>query len=131
MAAERHWPCDDAQFRTACASSASEALRCIEGKWKMILLSQLFALGTLRFSELERLVAGITQKMLAQQLRELERDGIVKRTVHAQVPPKVEYALTDLGHALGPALAALLDWVERRRRSAAAHANVVAGDEAG
>lgn len=68
--------------------------------------------------------------MLAQQLRELERDGIVKRTVHAQVPPKVEYALTDLGHALGPALAALLDWVERRRRSTAGHANVVAGDEA-
>lgn len=131
MGAERDWPCDDAQFRTACASGASEALRCIEGKWKMILLSQLFALGTLRFSELERLVAGITQKMLAQQLRELERDGIVKRTVHAQVPPRVEYALTDLGHALGPALAALLEWGQRRRRSAAGHANVVACDEAG
>lgn len=129
MGARRHWPCEDAQFRAACASAASEALRCIEGKWKMTLLSQLFALGTLRFSELERLVAGITQKMLAQQLRELERDGIVRRTVHAQVPPKVEYALTDLGRALGPALAALLDWVELRRRSPAARSGLAACDE--
>jgi DNA-binding HxlR family transcriptional regulator len=68
----------------------------------------------LRFSDLERAIPGVTQKMLAQQLRQLERDGMVRRIVHAQVPPKVEYALTPWGQALCPALDALLTWRETR-----------------
>ena len=68
----------------------------------------------LRFSELERAIPGVTQKMLAQQLRQLERDGMLRRIVHAQVPPKVEYELTPRGQSLCPALDALLAWSEGR-----------------
>jgi DNA-binding HxlR family transcriptional regulator len=64
----------------------------------------------LRFSELERSIPGVSQKMLIQQLRDLERDGIVTRTIHPQVPPKVEYELTSWGQAMCPALDALLEW---------------------
>jgi DNA-binding HxlR family transcriptional regulator len=117
MGSERHWRCDDPSCRASYAAEASEALRCIEGKWKIVILCQLFALGTLRFSELERLVAGVTQKMLIQQLKELEKDGIVTRKVYPQVPPRVEYSLTDVGRALGPAMSALLDWADMRRNS--------------
>jgi DNA-binding HxlR family transcriptional regulator len=67
-----------------------------------------------RFSELERLIPAISQKMLIQQLRQLEADGIVRRIVHHQVPPKVEYALTGWGQALCPALDALLTWAASR-----------------
>jgi DNA-binding HxlR family transcriptional regulator len=67
-----------------------------------------------RFSELERALTGISQKMLAQQLRQLEADGIVMRTVHNQVPPKVEYRLTPWGQSLCPALDALMQWSEKR-----------------
>ena len=69
----------------------------------------------MRFSELGRAVKGITQKVLTQQLRELERDGIVVRSVHAAVPPRVEYRLTEVGDAICPALDALLQWVQLRR----------------
>jgi len=115
MCSERNWMCEDPAYRAAYAATASEALRCVEGKWKIVILCQMFALGTLRFSQLERLVIGITQKMLIQQLKEMEKDGIVERKVYPQVPPKVEYSLTDVGRALGPAMAALLDWAEMRR----------------
>ena len=64
----------------------------------------------MRFSELERRVEGVNQKMLIQQLKELEKDGIVTRTVYPQVPPKVEYTLSPLGIALGPSIEALIDW---------------------
>jgi len=67
-----------------------------------------------RYSDLEKRITGISQKMLAQQLRQLEADGLVTRTVHAQVPPKVEYRLSDWGQALCPALDGLLHWLERR-----------------
>src|SRR5450432_3572999 len=99
MSSERNWMCEDPAHRAAYAATASEALRCVEGKWKIVILCQMFALGTLRFSQLERLVIGITQKMLIQQLKEMEKDGIVERKVYPQVPPKVEYSLTDVGHA--------------------------------
>ena len=69
----------------------------------------------LRFSDLERAISGISQKMLTQQLRQMESDGIVHRIVHHQVPPKVEYGLTDWGQALCPALDALLSWAGQRR----------------
>ncbi len=68
----------------------------------------------LRFSELEKLISDVTQKMLIQQLRALQQDGIVHRTVYPEVPPRVEYSLTELGHALGPAMTALIDWAELR-----------------
>ena len=122
MGTERHWKCDDPVHRAAYAAITSEALGCLDGKWKILILCQLFALGTLRFSELERSVEGITQKMLVQQLRELEKDGIVARTAFPQVPPRVEYSLTDVGRALGPPMTALIDWAEMRRNSQAAGA---------
>ena len=75
---------------------AEVTLAVIGGRWKVIILYQLFQ-GVKRFSELQRAIKGITQKMLTQQLREMERDGIVQRTVYPQVPPKVEYQLTPLG----------------------------------
>src|SRR6185437_16817712 len=93
---------------TSAAADVEAALRLLEGRWKLVILFHLFGGKVLRFSDLERAIPDITQKMLAQQLRQLERDGVVRRIVHAQVPPKVEYALTAWGQALCPALDALL-----------------------
>jgi DNA-binding HxlR family transcriptional regulator len=87
-------------------------LRVLEGRWKLIILFQLFGGQVRRFSDLERSIPGISQKMLIQQLRQLESDGVVGRIVHHQVPPKVEYHLTEWGQALCPALDALLLWAE-------------------
>ena len=96
------------------AGGAEAAFRILEGRWKMIIIFQLFARGVLRFSELEKSIRGASQKMLVQQLRELERDGVVSRTVYPQVPPKVEYRLTEWGQAMCPALDQLLDWAALR-----------------
>jgi len=96
------------------ASGIEEAFRMLEGRWKMVIIFHLFDRGTLRFSELERAIPKVSQKMLIQQLRELERDGIVVRTVYPQVPPKVEYCLTDWGQAMCPALDGLLEWAAQR-----------------
>ena len=96
------------------ASGIDESLRMLEGRWKMVIIFHLFDRGKLRFSELERSIPGVSQKMLIQQLRDLERDGIVTRTVHPQVPPKVEYELTSWGQAMCPALDALLEWAAQR-----------------
>jgi len=82
----------------------------IGGKWKALILWHLAEDGTLRFGELRRLFPKVTQKMLTQQLRELERDGIVKRDVFAQVPPRVDYSLTDVGRTLHPVLLSLNRW---------------------
>jgi DNA-binding HxlR family transcriptional regulator len=89
------------------------ALKVLEGRWKLTILFELFGGRTLRFSELERAIPGITQKMLIQQLRDLERDGVVARIVHPVVPPKVEYRLTPGGEELCPALDELLFWAQR------------------
>ena len=94
------------------ASGVEEALKVLKGRWKLIILFYLGD-GTLRLSELERAIPGITQKMLVQQLRSLERDGVVSRFVHPVVPPKVEYSLTPRGHDLCPALDELLYWAQR------------------
>nr|WP_242455187.1 helix-turn-helix domain-containing protein [Pseudomonas sp. MS15a(2019)] len=86
-------------------------MRVLEGKWKIVIIVQLFAAkAPVRFSELEKRVEGVSQKMLIQQLKELEKNGIITRTVYPQVPPKVEYALSELGLALGPSIEALIDW---------------------
>jgi DNA-binding HxlR family transcriptional regulator len=96
------------------ASGVEGAFRILEGRWKMVIIFQLFARCRLRFSELEKAIPAVSQKMLIQQLRELERDGVVSRTVYPQVPPKVEYDLTDWGKAMCPALDALLEWAALR-----------------
>ncbi len=96
------------------ATGVEGALRILEGRWKMVIIFQLFAHGTLRFSKLERAIPAVSQKTLIQQLRELERDGIVSRKVYPQVPPKVEYDLTEWGKAMCPALDALLEWAALR-----------------
>src|SRR4051794_22091538 len=101
----------------AAASGVEAAFRMLEGRWKMIIIFHLFARGTLRFSELEKAIPAVSQKMLIQQLRELERDGIVRRTVYPQVPPKVEYDLTDWGKAMCDALDALLEWAAQRPKN--------------
>ena len=79
-----------------------------------MILFQLFDGNLLRFSDLERAIPSISQKMLIQQLRQLEHDGVVRRIVHHQVPPKVEYGLTDWGQALCPALDEMLKWAASR-----------------
>ncbi len=81
----------------------------IAGKWKALILCHL-AMGTTRFSALKRTFPSITQKMLTQQLRELEEDGLITRTVYAQVPPKVEYALTPFGESLLPVIQVMSEW---------------------
>ena len=86
------------------------ALQIIGGKWKPLVLWHLASRGVLRFSELKRTIPSITQKMLTQQLRELESDGLVERTVYPQVPPKVEYSLTPLGQSVEPVLVHLNEW---------------------
>ncbi len=112
----REWDCGDPANRQKWADASTETLRVLEGKWKIIILCQLFAAhGPLRFSELEKLIDGINQKMLIQQLKQLEADGIVEREVYPQVPPRVEYRLTQIGIALGPAMQALIEWAEMRR----------------
>lgn len=102
--------CDPAN--TACTAATIRALQLLEGKWKLVIIGQLFANKVIRFSELERAVSGVTQKMLGQQLKQLEKDGLLLRTVYPQVPPKVEYSLTDFGRSLGPAITALREWAD-------------------
>ncbi len=84
-------------------------LNVIGGRWKVLILQELFK-GIRRFSKLHRALKGGTQKMLTQQLREMEKDGIIYRKVYPQVPPKVEYSLTPLGKSLKPILDAMHEW---------------------
>lgn len=88
------------------------ALDIIGGKWKSILLFRILE-GTRRFNELRRLQPSLTPRMLATQLRELHRDGLIARTVYAEVPPKVEYSITEFGRTLEPVLLALTKWAEK------------------
>jgi DNA-binding HxlR family transcriptional regulator len=98
------------------AEGVEQALMMLEGRWKLLILFHLFGGKVLRFSELGRAIPAISQKMLIQQLRQMEADGIVQRTVYHDVPPRVEYSLTDWGQALCPALDALLKWAVLRDR---------------
>ena len=81
----------------------------LSGKWKTLIIHHLMS-GTKRFNELRRLMPEVTQRMLTNQLRELETDGLITRTIYPQIPPKVEYSLTDIGLALKPILAELEAW---------------------
>ena len=105
---------EEALTPSSAADRVVQALKFLEGRWKLVILFRLFGGKVLRFSELEKAIPAISQKMLIQQLRQMEADGIVRRIVHHQVPPKVEYCLTDWGQALCPALDALLQWAAAR-----------------
>ncbi len=85
----------------------------VADKWTMIILDVLAEHGELRFTQLARLVTGVSQKMLTQTLREMEREGLVIRTVHPVIPPKVEYRLTDLGLGLGEAFCGVWIWAQQ------------------
>jgi len=82
----------------------------IGGKWKPLILWHLGVSGTKRFSEVKRSLPGITQKMLTQQLRELEADGMITRKIYPQVPPRVEYTITNEGESLMPILSSMCKW---------------------
>src|SRR5437879_4452141 len=110
---------DEKLTPASAAQGVEDALRVLEGRWKLVILFHLFGGKVLRFSELERAIPAVSQKMLIQQLRQMEADGIVRRIVHHQVPPKVEYCLTKWGQALCPALDALLKWAALREKMSA------------
>ena len=90
---------------------AELALNILSGKWKLKILWHL-SRGTIRFNELQRILGNITTKTLTEQLRELESQGIILRKIYPEVPPRVEYTLTELGHSLKPVLDAMRNWGE-------------------
>ena len=94
------------------ADGIERAFALLRGRWKILILFHLFGGKLVRFAELERRMKGISQKMLAQQLRRLEADGLVRRVVHDTKPPMVEYGLTAWGQSLCPSLNSLLRWVD-------------------
>jgi DNA-binding HxlR family transcriptional regulator len=91
----------------------NEIISRVADKWTMLILEVLNEHGVMRFSEIGRAVDGISQKMLTQTLRQMEREGLVTRTIYPVVPPKVEYALTPLGDSLGRAFCGVWLWAER------------------
>lgn len=94
---------------------ADRTISIISGRWKVAIVFHLLR-GTKRFSEMNRLISGASQRVLTQQLRELEADGVVNRRVYAQVPPKVEYSLTPLGESLKPVVVAMEVWGKEHGR---------------
>lgn len=90
-------------------------LQLIGDKWKVLIIRDLLS-GTKRFSELKRSVTGITQKVLTSHLRAMERDGLLTRKVYPEVPPKVEYTLTETGYSLKPILDSMLEWGSRYQK---------------
>ena len=108
------WPKDSAFIR--------EVLDRIGDKWTVLTISTLSA-GSLRYSDLQASIPGISQRMLTQTLKHLERDGLITRTAYAEVPPRVEYELTDLGRSLLDAVMAMAEW-------AVTHHSEIAGNRA-
>lgn len=104
--------------RYDCAEGCSveATLSIIGGKWKGTILYRLFSDEMLRFNEIRRILPEVSQRTLTSQLRALESDGIISRTVHPEVPPRVEYRLTDYGRTLRDAIMALKDWGDRHKR---------------
>ncbi|MDF5725524.1 MAG: helix-turn-helix domain-containing protein [Rhizonema sp. PD37] len=99
----------EAENHNRLTCEVESTLKVIGGRWKVLIIRELIE-GVKRFGELQRSLNGITQKMLSQQLRELEEDGIIHREVYPQIPPKVEYSLTLLGESLKPILYAMHEW---------------------
>ncbi len=91
-------------------TAMSDVLNRIGDKWSVMVVGMLGRNGTLRFNELKRLINGVSQRMLTLTLRNLERDGLVTRTIYPEVPPRVEYSLTELGKTLQQPISALWDW---------------------
>lgn len=89
----------------------------IDNKWKVIIVRDLLT-GTKRFGELKKSVTGITQKVLTNNLRQMEQDGLLKRKVYPEVPPKVEYTLTETGLSLKPILDSMVEWGNQYRKKA-------------
>ncbi len=98
-----------AKLRRASVCPVETGLDLISGRWKARILWKLYQ-GTMRYGELRRALPGITEKMLARQLRELERDQLVTRTQYPEVPPRVEYTLSEFGETMRPILEALREW---------------------
>jgi DNA-binding HxlR family transcriptional regulator len=90
-------------------------LMMIGDKWKVLIIRELLP-GTKRFNEIHHSIDGVSQKVLTQKLREMESDGLLERKVYAEVPPKVEYSLTEPGKSLGPVLDSLKEWGEMYKR---------------
>lgn len=90
-------------------------MKVLGGKWKPILINAIYFTAPARFGELKRSVVGITQSMLTQQLRELEEDGIISRKIYAEIPPRVEYTLTEFGLTLSPILQSMAKWGKEYR----------------
>ncbi len=90
--------------------SVEATLSVIGGRWKPVIIFNLLQNDVLRFGELKKRIEGITQRMLTNQLRELEKDKIIARKVYAEVPPRVEYSLTDYGRTLEPIMISMRDW---------------------
>jgi DNA-binding HxlR family transcriptional regulator len=94
----------------------AETFEIVGGKWKGAIIFHL-AGGTRRFGELRRLIPEVSQKMLTQQLRALERDGLVRRQLFPEIPPRVEYSLTELGHSLDDVYCKLTGWLVEQREA--------------
>lgn len=115
------------QVRHASLECPTEAaLEIVGGKWKLVILERLVD-DVQRFGQLQRAMPAITARMLTRQLRELEADGLVLRTVYTQVPPKVEYSLTDVGRSLEPLLGQLHAWGDWYRAQSSARASSSVG----
>lgn len=97
-----------------CYIHVNETIQAIGGRWKMLILWHLQE-GERRYNELRRLIPGVSQKMLTQQLKELEQDGLVERTVFPEMPPRVEYRMTDYGRTLEPIFDIMYEWGVRHR----------------
>ena len=91
------------------AGPVETTLSLIGDKWKVLILRDLMD-GTKRFGELKKSIGSVSQKVLTAQLRDMEENGLVNRTVYAEVPPRVEYSLTEIGHSLKPIIDAMMDW---------------------
>lgn len=98
-------------------SAMSDVLSRIGDKWSVMVVGMLSRNGTLRFNELKRLINGVSQRMLTLTLRNLERDGLVSRTIYPEVPPRVEYSLTEMGKTLQEPINALWDWTADNHHS--------------
>jgi len=107
-APSKPWPDTDPRLDAL----VTDVIGSVADKWTMLILETLADHGELRFTQVSRRIPGISQKMLTQTLRQMERDGLVRRTVHPVIPPRVDYKLTDLGFSLGEAFCGVWTWAE-------------------
>ncbi len=108
VAPPKPWPDSDPRVDAL----VNDVIGQVADKWTMLILEALADQGELRFTQVGRAVPGISQKMLTQTLRQMERDGLVTRTVHPVIPPRVDYRLTELGYSLGEAFCGVWTWAE-------------------